>query len=106
MKNEIVLFENQNIKLEVNMKDETVWLSQQQMSELFDTSRTNIIEHINHIYSDSELDKDSTCQDFRQVRKEGIHRGADGGQHRRVPQDALISPVPQSVIDASNGEIE
>ena len=71
MKNEIVLFENQNIKLEVNMKDETVWLSQQQMSELFDTSRTNIIEHINHIYSDSELDKDSTCQDFRQVRKEG-----------------------------------
>ena len=71
MKNEIVLFENQNIKLEVNMKDETVWLSQQQMSELFDTSRTNIIEHINHIYSDCELDKDSTCQDFRQVRKEG-----------------------------------
>ena len=53
------------------MKDETVWLSQQQMSELFDTSRTNIIEHINHIYSDGELDKDSTCQDFRQVRKEG-----------------------------------
>ena len=71
MKNEIVIFENQNIKLEVNMKDETVWLSQQQMSELFDTSRTNIIEHINHIYSDGELDKNSTCQDFRQVRKEG-----------------------------------
>ena len=71
MKNEIVLFENQNIKLEVNMNDETVWLSQQQMSELFDTSRTNIIEHINHIYSDGELDKNSTCQDFRQVRKEG-----------------------------------
>lgn len=71
MKNEIVLFENQNIKLEVNMKDETVWLSQQQMSELFDTSRTNITEHINHIYSDGELDKNSTCQDFRQVRKEG-----------------------------------
>lgn len=71
MKNEIVLFENQDVKLEVNMKDETVWLSQQQMSELFDTSRTNIIEHINHIYSDGELDKNSTCQDFRQVRKEG-----------------------------------
>ena len=71
MKNEIVLFENQNIKLEVNMKDETVWLSQQQMSELFDTSRTNIIEHISNIYSDEELDKNSACQDFRQVRKEG-----------------------------------
>lgn len=71
MKNEIILFENQDVRLEVNMKDETVWLSQQQMAELFDSSRTNIIEHINNIYSDGELDKISTCQDFRQVRKEG-----------------------------------
>lgn len=71
MKSEIVFFEDQDVKLEVNMKDETVWLSQQQMSELFDSSRTNIIEHINHIYSDGELDKNSTCQEFRQVRKEG-----------------------------------
>ena len=71
MKNEIILFENQDVKLEVNMIDETVWLSQQQMAELFDSSRTNIIEHINNIYSDGELDKISTCQDFRQVRKEG-----------------------------------
>ena len=71
MKNEIVFFEDQDIKLEVNMKDETVWLSQQQMAELFKSSRTNIIEHINNIYSDGELDKISTCQEFRQVRKEG-----------------------------------
>ena len=71
MKNEIILFENQDVKLEVNMKDETVWLSQQQMAELFDSSRTNIIEHINNIYDDGELDKTSTCQEFRQVRKEG-----------------------------------
>lgn len=71
MKNEIIIFENQDVKLEVNMKEDTVWLSQQQMTELFKTSRTNIIEHINNIYQDEELDKESTCQDFRQVRKEG-----------------------------------
>ena len=71
MKDEIILFENQGVKLEVNMKDETVWLTQIQMAELFDSSRTNIIEHINNIYSDGELDKESTCQYFRQVRKEG-----------------------------------
>ena len=71
MKDEIILFEDQDVKLEVNMKDETVWLSQQQMSELFKTSRTNIIEHISNIYRVGELDKISTCQDFRQVRKEG-----------------------------------
>ena len=71
IKNEIVLFENQDVKLEVNMKDETVWLSQQQMALLFNSSRTNIIEHINNIYSEEELDKVSTCQSFRQVQKEG-----------------------------------
>ena len=41
------------------------------MAELFSTSRTNIIEHINNIYEEEELDKTSTCQNFRQVRKEG-----------------------------------
>ena len=71
MKNEIVIFKDQQIKLEVNMKDETVWLSQQQMAKLFDSSRTNIIEHINNIYNDCELDKISTCQNFRHVQKEG-----------------------------------
>ena len=69
--NEIIIFNNQDVKLEVNMKDETVWLSQQQMSKLYKSSRTNIVEHINKIYSDGELDKESTCQEFRQVRMEG-----------------------------------
>ena len=71
MKNEILLFENQEVKLEVNMKDDMVCLTQGQMAELFNTSRINIIEHISNIYSDEELDKNSACQDFRQVRKEG-----------------------------------
>ena len=69
--NEIIIFNNQDVKLEVNMKDETVWLSQQQMYKLYKSSRTNIVEHINKIYYDGELDKESTCQEFRQVRMEG-----------------------------------
>lgn len=60
-----------NTKIDVNFIDETVWLSQQQMAELFKTSRTNIVEHIGNIYEEGELDKKSTCRDFRQVRKEG-----------------------------------
>lgn len=48
MKNEIVLFENQNVKLEVNMKDETVWLNAEQMSELFDRNYKTIRKHINN----------------------------------------------------------
>ena len=60
-----------NTKIDVNFIDETVWLSQQQMAELFKTSRINIVEHIGNIYDEGELDKNSTCRDFRQVRKEG-----------------------------------
>ena len=58
-------------KIDVKVQNESVWLSQQQMAELFCTSRTNVIEHINNIYLEEELDKNSTCQNFRQVRKEG-----------------------------------
>ena len=57
MKNEIILFENQNIKLEVNMQDETIWLSIEQMAKLFDRDRTVITKHINNIFKDNELDK-------------------------------------------------
>ena len=71
MENKIVIFKNQKIKLEVNLKEETVWLSQKQMAELFQSARSTITEHINNIYNDKELDKSLTCQEFRQVQKEG-----------------------------------
>lgn len=70
---EVVIYtaDDGNTKIDVNFIDETVWLSQQQMAELFKTSRTNIVEHIGNIYDEGELDKNSTCRNFRQVRKEG-----------------------------------
>ena len=58
-------------KLDVRMEDETVWLTQQQMAELFQTSRTNVVDHIKNIYEEGELDENSTCRKFRQVRMEG-----------------------------------
>ena len=48
-KNEIILFENQGVKLEVNLKDETVWLTQNQMAELFGKAKSTINEHIKNI---------------------------------------------------------
>ncbi len=61
MKNEIILFEDQNVKLEVNMKDETVWLSQQQMAKLFERNIGVISRHIKNIF-DEELDENSNLQ--------------------------------------------
>ena len=66
---DIVIYrtEDGNTKIDVRFVDETVWLSQQQMAELFQSSRTNIVEHIQHIYEEGELDEASTCRNFRQV---------------------------------------
>lgn len=62
MENEIIIFDNQNVKLEVNIKDETVWLTQSQMSKLFDRDRTVIARHINNVFNTGELDEDSNVQ--------------------------------------------
>ena len=60
--NEIILFENQNVKLEVNMRDETVWLTQAQMAKLFGKDRTVIGRHINNIFKEQELEEKSNVQ--------------------------------------------
>ena len=54
--NEIILFENEGLKLEVNLKDETVWLTQAQMEILFDVKQATISEHINNIFKEGELE--------------------------------------------------
>ena len=69
MKNEIILFENQNVKLEVNMKDETVWLNREQLAELFDRDVKTIGKHINNALKE-ELDN-STIAKFATVQTEG-----------------------------------
>lgn len=61
MKNEIILFEYQEIKLEVNVKDETVWLTQEQMAKLFDRNIGVISRHIKNIFIE-ELEEDSNLQ--------------------------------------------
>ena len=58
-------------QIDVRLENETVWLTQAQMAELFQSSRTNVLEHIQHIYEDEELEKEATCRNFRQVRQEG-----------------------------------
>jgi len=71
--NNIVFYEgdDKSLRIKTFIKDETVWLSQQQLAQLFQSSRTNIVEHIKHIYDEGELDSSATCRNFRQVRKEG-----------------------------------
>ena len=71
--NKIIIYQTEDgqTQIDVRLENDTVWLTQQQMVQLFKSSRTNILEHIQHIYEVEELDKISTCRNFRQVQKEG-----------------------------------
>lgn len=69
---EIILYQRGDAPaIDVRLDGETVWLSQQQLADLFQTSRTNVVEHIANIYAEGELIQEATCREFRQVRKEG-----------------------------------
>ena len=70
---QIVIYQTEDGKtqIDVRLENETVWLTQTQMAQLFKSSRTNVLEHIQHIYEDEELEKEATCRSFRQVRQEG-----------------------------------
>lgn len=83
MKNEIILFENQGVKLEVNMKDETVWLTQKQMAELFGKDQNTINDHINNIFKEGELDETTST---------GISGKSTGGRKPKIYNlDVIIS---------------
>lgn len=82
-KNEIVLFENQGVKLEVNLKEETVWLTQKQMAELFGKDQNTINDHINNIFKEGELDE---------ITSTGISGKSNGGRKPKIYNlDVIIS---------------
>ena len=70
---EIVIYQTKDGKtsIDVKLENETVWLNQAQMAELFQTDRTSIVKHVNNIYKSEELEKDSTCARIAQVQMEG-----------------------------------
>ena len=75
-KGEIVLYQpDDSVRLEVRLQDDTVWLTQQQMAELFNTTRNNITLHIGNIFKEGELDVNS-------VRKESLRTALDGKKYR------------------------
>ena len=73
MNNEIAIYQSNELtsQIEVRIEDDTIWLTQNQIVELFDSSKANISEHIKHIFETGELDDVSTVRNFRTVRREG-----------------------------------
>ena len=82
-KNEIILFENQGVKLEVNLREETVWLTQAQMGILFDVKQATLSEHISNIFREGELDEKTSI---------GISDKSSGGRKSKLYNlDVIIS---------------
>lgn len=73
MNNDIIIYKSDDGKINVELyeKDGSIWLNQKQIAELFASSRSNVAEHILNIYNEGEVDKISTCRNFRQVQTEG-----------------------------------
>ncbi len=75
--NEIIIYEGDNgaPRIEVHISDETVWLSQEQIAELFDKGRSTIAEHILNIFKEGELDEKVVCREFRRTTEHGAIQG-------------------------------
>ena len=75
-KGDLILYQTEDgkIRIEVRLQDETVWLTQKLMAELFQTTPQNITTHLKNIFHEGELDEQATCKDFLQVQVEGIRR--------------------------------
>jgi len=65
----IVIYQTEDgqTQIDVHLENDTVWLTQAQMAELFQTDRTSIVRHVNNIYKVEELEKESTCAKIAQV---------------------------------------
>lgn len=74
---EIIIYQNQegNIKIDVRLEDETVWLTQEQMAILFGKARTTITEHIQNAFRENELDEKVVCRVFRHTTQHGAIQG-------------------------------
>ena len=69
----IIIYQTEDgqTQIDVRLENETVWLTQAQMAELFQTDRTSVVRHINNIYKVDELDRESTCAKIAHVQIEG-----------------------------------
>jgi len=85
---QIILYQTEDgqAKIQVKLEDETVWLTQDQMAELFDKGRSTITEHIWNVFKEKELDEKSVCREFRRT-------GSDGKDYavKRYNLDVIIS---------------
>lgn len=96
-KGEFLLYQTEDgqTKLEVRLENDTLWLTQANMAELFQTTPQNVTLHLKNIYASGELLEEATCKDYLQVQNEGSRQRWDTGSSR---QEALSFAVGQQSV--------
>jgi hypothetical protein len=99
--NQIILFtaNDDKVSIDVRFDEETIWLTQQQIAELFDTARSTIVEHIKHIYEEEKLIATATCRNFRQVRTEGKRHVTRTIPHYALDMRAYFTDEKAQTVD-------
>lgn len=87
--NDVVVYNSGEIELKISVDKDTIWLTQAQISELFETSTDNVGLHLKNIFKEEELDEDSTTEDYSVVRQEGNRKVKRALKHYNL--DAIIS---------------
>ena len=89
--NNVIIYQDDNgiTKVSVRFSEDDIWLTKNQIAELYDTSRQNIQQHIESIYEDKELDREATCKNFLHVRLEGAREVKRNIDHYNL--DMIIS---------------
>ena len=91
MKNNIIIYVSKdgNVKVDVNIQNEDIWMSQDVMANLYDTTKQNISYHLSNIFKEEELNKNSTVKDFLTVQNEGNRKVKRNIEHYNL--DAIIA---------------
>jgi len=95
--NKIVIYQTDDgqTQIDVRLENETVWLTQAQMAELFQTDRSSIVRHINNIYKVEELDRESTCAKIAQVQLEGKRAVRSRTEEKDVMVKVVVNLINQ-----------
>lgn len=94
MNSDILIYQNSdgNIKIDVRLEEETVWLTQAQIAQLFGKGRTTVTEHIGNIFKEGELDEKVVCRDFRLTTLHGAIEGKTQDNNvKHFNHDVIIS---------------
>ena len=97
--NKVIIYTNDGkTKIDVKLEEETLWLTQAQMCELYQTSKSNVSEHIKHIFEEEELTKEATVRKFRIVQMEGSRNVEREVEHYNLDMIIALGYRIRSII--------